>query len=164
MEDSDFQELILILSLTVEVNLQWKLQISPFFVSGKTWKIGSVSNTYLPHYTVYIYLNMYIHMLYIKTPYTLHKQYTCPFLTVFASKFLNAYILTIHCRGITVKTHWPGVLNEDQESEMQSIRKFTEENSWRIIIRRQLQYSQWSLWAALHTIRKHQQLFSNRGC
>ncbi len=26
-----------------------KLQISPFFVSGKTWKIGNVSNTYLPH-------------------------------------------------------------------------------------------------------------------
>ncbi len=24
---------------------------SPFFVSGKTWKIGSVSNTYLPHCT-----------------------------------------------------------------------------------------------------------------
>ncbi len=27
----------------------YKLQISPFFVRGKTWKIGSVSNTYLPH-------------------------------------------------------------------------------------------------------------------
>ncbi len=62
MEDSDFQELILILSLTVEVNLQWKLQISPFFVSGKTWKIGSVSNTYLPHYTVYIYIYIYKHV------------------------------------------------------------------------------------------------------
>ncbi len=75
---------------------------------------------------------MYIHILYIKTLYTLHKQYTCPFLTVFASKFLNAYILTIHCRGITVKTHGPGVLNEDQESEMQSIRKCTEENSLQV--------------------------------
>ncbi len=38
-----------ILSLTVEMYLRWKLQISPFFVSGKTWKIGSVSKTYLPH-------------------------------------------------------------------------------------------------------------------
>ncbi len=38
-------------SLTVEVYLRWKLQISPFFVSGKTWKIGSVSNTYLTHCT-----------------------------------------------------------------------------------------------------------------
>ncbi len=27
----------------------YRLQISPFFVSGKTWKTGSVSNTYLPH-------------------------------------------------------------------------------------------------------------------
>ncbi len=31
------------------VYLRWKWQISPFFVSGKPWKIGSVSNTYLPH-------------------------------------------------------------------------------------------------------------------
>ncbi len=38
------------LSLTVEVYLRWKWQISPFFLSGKTWKISSVSNTYLPHY------------------------------------------------------------------------------------------------------------------
>ncbi len=29
--------------------LRWKLQISPFFISGKPWKIGRVSNTYLPH-------------------------------------------------------------------------------------------------------------------
>ncbi len=35
--------------LTFEVYLRWKLQISPFFVSGKIWQIGSVSNTYLPH-------------------------------------------------------------------------------------------------------------------
>ncbi len=35
--------------LTVEGYLWWKLQISSFFVSGKTRKIGSVSNTYLPH-------------------------------------------------------------------------------------------------------------------
>ncbi len=62
MEDSDFQELILILSLTVEVYLQWKLQNSPFFVSGKTWKIGSVSNTYLLHYTVYIYIYIYVYI------------------------------------------------------------------------------------------------------
>ncbi len=39
----------LIPSLIVEVYLQWKLQISPFFVSGETWKIVSVSNTYLAH-------------------------------------------------------------------------------------------------------------------
>ncbi len=41
--------LFLILSFIVEVYLRWKLQISPFFVSGKTWKIVSLSNTYLPH-------------------------------------------------------------------------------------------------------------------
>ncbi len=32
------------------------------------------------------------------------------------------------------------------------------------ISRRQLQHSRWSSWAALRTIRKHQQLYSNRGC
>ncbi len=46
----DFFFFFLIPSLTVEVYLRWKWQISPFFVSGKTWKIGSVSNTYLPQY------------------------------------------------------------------------------------------------------------------
>ncbi len=43
-----------ILSLTVEVYLWWKLQISPFFASGKPWKIGNVSNTYLSHY-IYLF-------------------------------------------------------------------------------------------------------------
>ncbi len=41
------------LSLTVEVYLRWKLQIYPVFVSVKPWKIGSVSNTYLPHCTYF---------------------------------------------------------------------------------------------------------------
>ncbi len=48
-----------ILPLTVEVYLRWKLQITPFFVSGKHWKIGSVSNTHLPH-CVYIYIYIII--------------------------------------------------------------------------------------------------------
>ncbi len=47
----DFFFFFLDKTLTVEVYLRWKLQISPFFVSGKTWKIISVSNTYLPHCT-----------------------------------------------------------------------------------------------------------------
>ncbi len=34
------------------------------------------------------------------------------------------------CWGITVKTHGPGMMNKDQESEMLLIKeKFTEENS-----------------------------------
>ncbi len=45
----DFLDYVFRLSLTLEVYLRWKLQISPFFLSGKPWKIGSVSNTYLPH-------------------------------------------------------------------------------------------------------------------
>ncbi len=45
----------------------------------------------------------------------------------------------------TVKTQGPGVLNEDQESEMQSIKEeFTEETSLQILGRSQHQYSQWS--------------------
>ncbi len=50
------------MSLTVEVYLRWKLQISPFFVSGKTWKISSVSNTYLLH-CIYIYISSLSHSL-----------------------------------------------------------------------------------------------------
>ncbi len=45
----DFLDFFYILSLTVEVYLRWKWQISHFFVSGKMWKIVSVSNTCLPH-------------------------------------------------------------------------------------------------------------------
>ncbi len=48
----DFLDFFYMLSLTVEVYLRWKLQISLFFVGGKPWKIASVSNTYLTHCTL----------------------------------------------------------------------------------------------------------------
>ncbi len=51
----DFLDFFYMLSLTVEVYLRWKLQISLFFVSGKPWKIASVSNTYLTHCTLKFY-------------------------------------------------------------------------------------------------------------
>ncbi len=39
-------------------------------------------------------------------------------------------IFDYYCWGITVKTHGPGMMNKDQESEMRLIKeKFTEENS-----------------------------------
>ncbi len=37
-------------SLTVEVYLWWNLQISPFFVSGKPWEIGSIKYLFAPLY------------------------------------------------------------------------------------------------------------------
>ncbi len=47
-----------------------------------------------------------------------------------AAKLLSSAELFADCWGITIKTHGPGMMNSDQESEMRLIKeKFTEENS-----------------------------------